>query len=158
MLIASIRARLNNPQYRAQLQALNEIDQEPFLSTREMRNRILALSGEEAVKEWITNKIIEPRWDTLDSSMPNLGLTHEEAASVANLLLKPSDQTQWWRERIFSRRFLAGVITGIISSFLILFVISHYRIAQLISKKNILYIIPMAYRKEPNHRTINQDN
>lgn len=129
LLVARVQSRLSSPQYREQLQSLNEINEEPFSSTREMRNRILALSGEEAVREWIVNKILEPRWDNLNSPMPNLGLTRDQAIILANYLLeveRPNPIT-WWTERIFSRRFLAGTGVGVVVGVLIAMLIKNMK-------------------------------
>ncbi|GIV90765.1 MAG: hypothetical protein KatS3mg055_3283 [Chloroflexus sp.] len=121
LLIANIQARLNNPQYRQLLDELDQLNEEPWLSTREARAAVRALSGEAAVCQWIINQIVEPRWDNRGSQMPNLGVTPAEAAIVADYLLARPTQTNWMtrlitvlRSRLAWLAFGAGLVVGMV--------------------------------------------
>lgn len=121
LLIANIQARLSNPQYRQLLDELDQLNEEPWLSTRAARAAVRELSGEAAVRQWIINQIVEPRWDNRGSQMPNLGVPPSEAAIVADYLLARPTQTSWMtrlttvlRSRLAWLAFGAGLVAGVV--------------------------------------------
>ena len=120
LLIANVQARLNNQQYRQLLAELDKLEEEPWVSTRSARAAVLELEGEAAVRQWIINQIVEPRWDNRGSQMPNLGVTPAEAAIIADYLLAPPADSGWTnrintvlRSRLAWLSFGVGLIGGI---------------------------------------------
>jgi glucose/arabinose dehydrogenase len=121
LLIANIQARLNNAQYRQLLADLDKLEEEPWVSTRPARAAVLNAEGEAAIRQWIINQIVEPRWDNRGSQMPNLGVSPAEAAIIADYLLaKPADRgwlTQVMtllRSRLAWASFGIGIVVGVI--------------------------------------------
>lgn len=90
LLVERVRARLENEQYRQSLVDLDKLNEEPWVSTRPARAEVLAAEGDKAIRLWVVNQLIEARWATRASQMPNMGLTRQEAELVADHLLKPS--------------------------------------------------------------------
>lgn len=121
LLVANIQARLNNQQYRQLLTELDQLEEEPWVSTRAARAAVLAASGEAAIRQWIINQIVEPRWDNRGSQMPNLGVTPTEAAIVADYLLaQPRAKGGWTtylttalRSRLAWLAFGVGIVVGV---------------------------------------------
>ena len=74
--------RLESDSYAALQQQLDALTDPYYRSTREAR---------EEVRVYITNKVLEPSFDRLNSAMPQLGLTKEDANVIANTLLGHSD-------------------------------------------------------------------
>lgn len=74
---------------------LGQLEEEPWVSTRAARAAVLSAEGEAAIRQWLINQLVEPRWDNRGSQMPNLGVTPAEAAIVADYLLARSDQSNW---------------------------------------------------------------
>lgn len=121
LLIANIQARLNNAQYRQLLAELDNVEEEPWVSTRAARAAVLSAEGEAAIRQWIINQIVEPRWDNRGSQMPNLGASPAEAAIVADYLLARPAQSDWMarittvlRSRLAWLAFGAGLAAGVI--------------------------------------------
>lgn len=79
-------ARINSKEFESYLLSLNSDDTPKAML--EARKRILAAKGEQRLKVWITEKIIEPTIDNNHSIMPQLNLLPREAKSVTRYLLK----------------------------------------------------------------------
>ena len=85
-LVPRITARLDSPEYLAQISQLDDSEEEPFLSYREHRRRILQADGLEKVALWIEARIQEPRFDDPDAQMPKLNMPVEQAVIIAAFL------------------------------------------------------------------------
>jgi hypothetical protein len=124
-LVADILARLESDEYRQQVQAVNQLDREPFTSFAEERQQVLEADGTDKVKTWMANRIVEPRFDNPYAQMPTLGLSKSEATAIADYLIATSGEEAGWlpwiRERIFPPRpeqrhlyyyFIVGLVVG----------------------------------------------
>jgi hypothetical protein len=88
-LVPRLQMRLGTAAYRARLRAIDSLPGEPFNSYRDERTRIATLRGPALLHYWVRYHIQEPRFDIVNSTMPNLGVTDEEAAALAEFLLTP---------------------------------------------------------------------
>jgi hypothetical protein len=115
-LVPRLHARLSSEAYRAQVRAVDSLSGEPFEQYREARERTLALRGPAQLHHWVRYHIQEPRFDFPKSSMPNLGVTDEEAVALAEFLLSepaptkqapppPDGPVAWLREALPKPRY-----------------------------------------------------
>ena len=58
-------------------------------NTRNERAEVLGASGERRLRLWVRYHLREPKFDSPESQMPNLGLTDAQAVSLAEFLLTP---------------------------------------------------------------------
>jgi glucose/arabinose dehydrogenase len=86
-MLPHVQERLNSPEYLASVAAIDQLDREPFRSYKAARAEVVAAQGMDRVRTWMTYHIMEPRFDTPDTGMPNLGLTKTEARSLTDYLL-----------------------------------------------------------------------
>jgi Glucose / Sorbosone dehydrogenase len=86
-LIERVKLRLESEPYRKSFADLDQLADEPWASTRAARAAVLAAESDEAVRLWVVNQIMEPRWDDRGSQMPNMGVTPQEAELIASHLL-----------------------------------------------------------------------
>lgn len=122
-LVERIEARLDSAAYAEQVQALDAREEAPFPQWTAARQEILDAEGMEQVKKWLTYRLMEPRFDDPQATMPDLGLSQGEAAAIADHLVGRSDL---WstaastaagllprpRRRHLVYFFLAGLIGG----------------------------------------------
>lgn len=92
LLVARVQARLENDLYRQSLADLDQLSEEPWASTRDLRAAVLSATGDEAVRLWIEAQIHEPRWHIRASQMPNMDVSRQEAAVITAELLKEPDE------------------------------------------------------------------
>ena len=85
--VSQLEQRLNSDEYAAQVAAVDQLNEEPFVSFREERQAILDAEGEEKVRLWMRNRIMEPAFDSPTAQMPNLGIEQEEADRIVSALL-----------------------------------------------------------------------
>jgi mono/diheme cytochrome c family protein len=115
-LVTRLKLRLSSEAYRAQVRAVDSLSGEPFDQYREARERTLALRGPAQLHHWVRYHIQEPRFDFPRSSMPNLGVTDEEAIALAEFLLSeptpaepapppPREPVAWLREALPKPRY-----------------------------------------------------
>jgi hypothetical protein len=86
-LIPRLKDRLNSPEYTEQVAGVDLLTSEPFLGFRDARREILAATGEERVKRWLSSYLLAPSFDDPDVKMPNPGMTPAHAETVAAYLL-----------------------------------------------------------------------
>jgi hypothetical protein len=91
LLVPRVLELLESTEYIGRSQSLNATLEEPYASFREARQSILELDGPEKVRTWVENRIQEPRFDDPDAIMPNLGISQEQAASIAGFLVGVDD-------------------------------------------------------------------
>lgn len=127
-LTPRLLARLHAPDYRRAVQRLDELSTDPFRGYRAARQEVLAAQGLDRVHLWLTYRIREPRFDDAFSQMPNLGVSEEEASSIARYLLSgEGDETEadgvplWQRlppprHRYTAFAFLAGAVGAFVLS------------------------------------------
>ncbi|NJN15543.1 MAG: PQQ-dependent sugar dehydrogenase [Oscillochloris sp.] len=125
LLLARVQARLENEQYRQNLVALNQLEQDPYIATRLDREAVLAAKGEEAAQIWVEAQIREPLWDTRASAMPNMNISRQEAEIITEYLLRDPEESQGFtsflpqqlRSRTSWVMFAGGLIIGAIGMF-----------------------------------------
>jgi hypothetical protein len=83
-LVARAHERLTTEEYRRSVLELDARDDEPYASHRDARSDVLAAEGRERVRRWLKYRILEPRFDTTTSLMPNQGITEDEAERLAD--------------------------------------------------------------------------
>jgi glucose/arabinose dehydrogenase len=115
-IIASARQRVASPAYLESLAQLDALEEEPWASTRDARAELLAAEGEELARVFAVNRIMEPRFDTRGSQMPNLGLSRQEAELIADHLLREprggDGIVGYVMTRLRTRLFWFGVAAG----------------------------------------------
>jgi hypothetical protein len=88
-LAKRIAAKLESPEYRDRVAAMQTLEEEPFVSFRAARTEVLAAQGQERVQLWTRYHLLEPRFDNPMAKMPQFRLTDGEASSITEFLLKP---------------------------------------------------------------------
>lgn len=89
-LRSRVLPRITSEAYEQQLAKLNELDEEPFVSSRDERERLLEADGAKRLRLYLKNKIIEPKFDNPDAQMPNLGVSEEQAETISMFLTEQS--------------------------------------------------------------------
>lgn len=74
--------RLNSAEYEAQVARVDAMEEEPFIHWREERHNVLAAEGTQRTWTWLKYFVQEPRFDSPDTQMPDLGLNEQEAEQV----------------------------------------------------------------------------
>jgi cytochrome c2 len=90
-LIERLSNRLNSNEYVTQLDAIDMLQVEPFVSFIEERDEIRNLEGSDLLESWMVSHLIEPKFDNPGAQMPNLGLTKDQAKSITSFLLTPPE-------------------------------------------------------------------
>jgi hypothetical protein len=118
-----LRARLNSPEYRPAVAALDLLSGQPFPAYRAARQQVLAAAGDEQLRLWVKFHLLEPRFDDASAQMPNLGLSEKEAALIADYLLQlpPAAAAapawnQYVPKLISDHWFLSGAAAGALAA------------------------------------------
>lgn len=82
-----LEEKLNSDAYLAQLSKQDQLTDEPFVSTAALRDEVRNATGSAKVLAYVTNQLIEPKFDNPNDVMPNPNLTREEADKIARSLL-----------------------------------------------------------------------
>jgi glucose/arabinose dehydrogenase len=82
-----LEEKLGSEVYRARLVALDALEEEPYPSTRGARKQVLDSQGVDRLEAYVRNKLLQPKFDDPGASMPNLGISEEEATQIAVILL-----------------------------------------------------------------------
>ncbi|MCC6453537.1 MAG: PQQ-dependent sugar dehydrogenase [Caldilineaceae bacterium] len=93
-LVERLQARLNTDTYLAVLAEIDKMDTEPYVSWTAAREELRATEGMDRIRLWVKDHIQEPRFDTMYSAMPNLGITEAEATILTNFLVNPNPPRQ----------------------------------------------------------------
>jgi len=91
--LAVLFERLNSDAYRKSLDDIDAISEEPQSSYRVARDEMRSAAGWERVRLWLKYRVIEPHFDTRFSSMPNQGVSYQEADLIAGHLLGNTPQS-----------------------------------------------------------------
>lgn len=117
-----VEDRLASPEYARRVEELARLDQEPFASYRDERRKVLARDGRERVLLWLEYRLLEPRFDDPDATMPKVGATPAQAAAIAEYLVSGEAEgaappavafSDRVRNTLKSKRFAAGVVAGL---------------------------------------------
>ena len=86
-LVDRLRTRLESGEYLAQLEAVDRLRREPYVSFGEARSEVRRATGDERVRLWLKYRIMEPRFDDSTAQMPNLGVLEAEARVISAYLM-----------------------------------------------------------------------
>lgn len=89
-LAQRILDQIDNADYLEQLRVVDTLTTEPFVQYRKARDEVRNANGHEKARLWIKYRILEPKFDRTVVAMPNLGLSEEDAETVASWLVEPS--------------------------------------------------------------------
>jgi len=86
-LTTRLQQRLGSTDYAAQVAAIDSVPLEPYTDYAGARREVMAADGSERVRAWLRYRLLEPRFDSRESAMPNPGLTHAQADALADYLM-----------------------------------------------------------------------
>jgi hypothetical protein len=112
-LMTRAESRVLSASYAGRLARLEFIPDESNEESRRARQEVLSAAPKDRVRLWVVNRLLNPKFDEPNAQMPNLGLTREQAESIASYLLHERAGRNWLGV-FLSRRFLAGVGLGLL--------------------------------------------
>jgi hypothetical protein len=116
-LLPALKARLRSDSYRRASEALDALDQEPFVSTRAARREVQEAAGSDQLRLWIRNHILEPRFDNPDALMPSFQISEARATFIAEHLVGSPQGSVASRSKrrldAIVRRHTLGVLAGL---------------------------------------------
>lgn len=119
-LAARAEQRFASQAYIDSLKDLDALEEEPWVSTRAARAEVLAATGEEQLRRYMINQIMEPQFDNRGSQMPNMGVSRAEAEVIVDHLLRPRTGeggiVEFALIRLRSRLFWVGVAAGALAA------------------------------------------
>lgn len=89
-LLARLSKQLNSPQYLDSLARADQLDFEPFRSTRNARDDVRNAEGIEQVRTYMASKIRQPKFDNPYSAMGDLDIAENEVELIVDFLM-PAD-------------------------------------------------------------------
>jgi hypothetical protein len=116
-LVARVADQLSSDAYRRSIEQIDALTDEPYASFRDARKQVLAADGKERVRLWLKYRILEPRFDTSVSLMPNQGVSEVQAARLADYFV----------EHGWGRAGLPGSGDGLVARMRALFPAPRYR-------------------------------
>ncbi len=115
----SLKNRLSDAiftdEYEKRTRDLDLLDEAPQVDFKDARAEVLSSQGKERMRTWVKYRIIEPRFDRVDSQMPTQGISEEDAEALADFLIgEPIPQWKTQLARVFGTReqalwFAAGL-------------------------------------------------
>ena len=99
-LIPPLKQRLNSESYREQLDRVDLIRKEPYVSFQHARNAIREARDTNQLKMWMQYHIHNPQFDNPDTQMPNLGVSLKDAEAIASYLIMRPSKYHELRQRI----------------------------------------------------------
>jgi hypothetical protein len=121
-LVERVERKLNSAMYAQRVRALSGSKDARYVKYATARQEVMEADGRERVKRWLIYRVIEPRFDDPEATMPNLGVSYAEAEAIADYLLAGANT---WTVRamvadLFPRPrkqhlayfFLAGLVSG----------------------------------------------
>lgn len=91
-LIPRLETRLASKQYKHQLEQMDQLTEKLYVQYKIARLTLRNLSGKEQVEFWIRHRLKEPRFDSINSQMPNLQLTEEQIEALTQYLMTLSTE------------------------------------------------------------------
>lgn len=82
-LVSRVHAHISSPAYAEEVEAIDALTEEPFVSYRDERRAVLDARGKEKIRLWLTYRMLEPSFDTTSSMMPKQGLSFADAERLA---------------------------------------------------------------------------
>ena len=92
VMVPNIQTRVASSAYLQAVEALDQREDEPYVTFQAARQAVLTARGEEQVRLWMKYHLMEPRFDDPLSTMPNLGLTEVEALKITDYLLSIEEE------------------------------------------------------------------
>lgn len=86
-LVERVEARVDPLRYQLIVAEIDKLKAEPHISYSGARQEVLRALGKDRVSLWIKYHIMEPRFDQVASSMPNLRISEAEATILAERLV-----------------------------------------------------------------------
>jgi hypothetical protein len=109
-LVPRLLERLSGEGYAAALRRLDQNSEQPFVAFRSARRQVLEATGLDRVRLWLRYRIMEPRFDSPASMMPDLSMPQQEADLIAEFIV-----SQYLAERS-GRMGLRALATRILPS------------------------------------------
>jgi mono/diheme cytochrome c family protein len=111
-VLTRTETKVLDPSYAAQMEKLDMMGDEAIVAGMKGRHEVVEAPRDKKVRAWVINRIMNPKFDMPDASMPTLGIGREEAERIADHLLGAEEQSKT-REALTSKRFLGGVALGL---------------------------------------------
>lgn len=139
-LLTRVETRVLSAHYPQLVARLDAMEDAIVAEGRSARQEVLAAKPHRRAREWIVNRLLNPKFDDPDAQMPKLNLTRESAEALASELLGPSTPHRWLAF-VFSRQFLTGAVAGAFAAAL-LALVALYR-------RPLARILLRAWRRKP---------
>jgi hypothetical protein len=111
-IITRTETKVFDPSYAGWVAKLDAMGDAAIVAGRAGRQEVLQADREGKVRAWLINRVMNPRFDMPEASMPNLGIGRAEAERIAEELLG-APQPSKFREAITSKRLMGGVALGV---------------------------------------------
>jgi hypothetical protein len=99
----TLMERLHTPEYEAILNTIDGLKVEPYLSTAAGRDAVRKSQGKERVRNWLINRLLEPRFDRKVTQMPNVGMNEEEAKVIADWFMDFPTENPTFLQKLATR-------------------------------------------------------
>jgi hypothetical protein len=116
-IITRTETKVLDPAYVGWVEKLDQMGDASIVAGRAARREVLEAGRDQKVRTWVVNRIMNPRFDMPEASMPQLNIGREEAERIAEQLLGSPQQSKF-REAITSKRFMGGIALGMVVSLL----------------------------------------
>jgi hypothetical protein len=93
-LTRRLMQRLESREYAESVAELDTVTDPVISSWRTARHAVLDAKGSERVRRWLTYRIMNPRFDSPEAMMPNLGVTEYQATLVASHLMDAGNDAE----------------------------------------------------------------
>jgi glucose/arabinose dehydrogenase len=113
-LLTRVQSRVLAAAYPQFLARLESIPDEAIRKGREARKAVASANVDDRVRLWVVNRLLNPKFDEPNAQMPTLGMTRDQAESIASYLLHERPKQNRLKMILLSRRFLAGVGLGFV--------------------------------------------
>ncbi len=118
-LVTRVQSRVLHPDYGKLIAQLDAIPDTTVQEGAPARKEILAATDpDERIRLWVVNRLLYPKFDAPNAQMPSLKLTREQADSITAYLIGRAPKGNRYialaRDVFSSRRFLAGVLLGLL--------------------------------------------
>lgn len=97
-MVERILEKTSSPEYLESLRELDKINRPPVNRYQEARDRLAQAEGLDRARIYIKYQILEPQFDGLYSTMPNMGVSEAEAEAITRFLL--ADANKGLKDRI----------------------------------------------------------
>ena len=113
-VVTRAETKVLDPSYAALVEKLDSMHEPTMIAGKRARHEVLDSPRRNKVRAWVINRILNPRFDSVDASMPQVDVTRAEAERIADQLLGPSRITKIMAMLLTNKLYLAGVATGLL--------------------------------------------